>query len=739
MFCLFFCVKFRYNRKYLFLGVIFIKELLLEIFENSKRPLSFEKVFKRMENEVEKEELKNLISKLEEDFSIIKTSKGEYVSINKTVYRKGKYVVDNDGKVQVKVIEKDKLFKNQDKLVKYDVLEKSKNKAIDGDVVLVKIVSDNKSFVKTVEIKKVLSRDLDKIVGEVYKSGKNYYVKAIDKKKKNIIVKLDDYEVEGIIVSVDLEKQLGDCEYSGKVIKRLNHKFDPSEEMLIEAYRVGIDDEFSKESLLEVKDIPNEVLDIDKINREDLTKEEIFTIDGADTKDIDDALSFKILDNGNYLVGVHIADVSNYVRDNSSLDKDAYKRGTSVYLLNTVIPMLPRQLSNGICSLNPDVERLALSCLMEVSPLGEVVNHRITRSVIKSNKKMTYEEVNKILNDENYDKTYEKFVPTLKRLNKLALILKRNRLASGALDIANKEIKLIMKEDGQVEKISKYNDGMGENLIEEFMVLANETVHKHLVDDGYNCLNRVHELPIAAKMEDFFSLMRVLGYEYKNYSYLECCNSYECMADLQEHINSNNKLSSILSSHLIRCMSKARYSPEDLGHYGLAKDYYCHFTSPIRRYPDLIVHRLLKLDMQNENDEELDLKLAEIGEQSSKMERAAQIAEREVTKMKIAEYLENYIGNEYNGLITGIDENGLVVQLDNLVEGRVSINSLPHYKYKKDLFSFVSLEGAESYTIGDYLRLKLVESSKEKKLIKFDIVEKIDSILDTKKNIKKIK
>ena len=709
-----------------------MKDKLLELLKKSKKPLSYEKICEKLNtNEKEREVLLDNLNDLVNNYSLICTSKGNYVPIEKTSFRKGRFIANRNGSGNVLVKYKftnnegDTIIKN----ISYEVLDKDVNGAIDGDIVFINLYSKHKNGAVYADIKNIISRKLDNLVGEVYKAGNDYYVKALDKRKKNVVVKLDDYEVEGIKVLVDLVKQNDGGEYLGHVLRRFNHKFDPTEDILIEAYKCGLSDEFSKETLQEVESIPNCVLDSDKIGRLDLTNEEIFTIDGADTKDIDDAVSCKILDNGNYLVGVHIADVSHYVKMGSPIDNDAYSRGTSAYLANKVIPMLPRELSNGICSLNPNVERLSMSCIMEVNKNGKVVNHSISKSVIKSNLKMTYDEVNNILHDREFSEEYIPHVNTLRNLNKLALILRKKRISNGALEFNRPELKFKFDEDDKVIGIKERVEDLGENLIEEFMILANETVDKHLVSHGYNPLHRVHDVPVPEKVEDFFKLLSVVGCSYDKHDYFECCQYPKYFQDLEKHIRETGRLSNVLSMNLIRCMSKAKYSPDNIGHYGLAKDYYCHFTSPIRRYPDLINHRLLKLDLDKVPDNIIKPSLEEYGMHTSKCERNASEAEMEVFKMMAADFLSSHIGEEYNGLVIGVDEAGLSVQLDNYIEGRVKINDLHGiYVYKEDLFKLESLDNFDSYTVGDYLKLKLKDTSKEKKTINFQVVKKLEEV-----------
>ena len=439
-------------------------------------------------------------------------------------------------------------------------------------------------------------------------------------------------------------------------------------------------------------------------------------------------MSCKRLDNGNYLIGVHIADVSHYVKLHSAMEEDAFKRGTSVYLAGKVIPMLPRELSNGICSLNPDVDRLALSCLMEVTPNGEVVHHNIAKSIIHSNLKMTYDQVNHILHREEYSMEYEPFVSTLKTLNQLALKLRENRKKAGALSFNRPELTLQMDENNQIVGISARKEDLAENLIEEFMLLANETVDKHLVSHSIPCLHRIHDYPSEDRMEEFFRLLHALGNDYLKSDYVACSNNSHDLQELEEFIRQSGKLSNVLSLNLVRCMSRAKYSSDNIGHFGLAKDYYCHFTSPIRRYPDLTIHRLLKNGIDHKDSKEIISRLPDIGIQSSKMERIAQEAEDKTLRMRVAEYMSNYVGKEFMGIVSSISEHGMDVQLDNFIEGRIKMKDLDgDYRYCEKAFSLVSSSLKEDYHIGDVLKMRLIRSNKEEKSVEFQPLEKLSS------------
>ena len=716
-----------------------MKDKLFSILKKEKKAISLEQLIDKAQlgSLEDREEFIEALNKGLKDYSIIKTSKDRFILLEKTSFRIGRYFAsrNGDGKVSVTYsYERD--GKTYSKSNVYDVLSNHTHGAIDGDIVLINLYSEHRNSPLKGSVQSVVKRKLDNIVGEVFRNGTSYYVKPLDKRKK-VIIKLNNYAVEGSRVAVSVGKQLGDREYLGEVTRVFHNKFDSREDILLEAFKCGVDYEFSFETKEEAKRVPAEVLDSDRIGRMDLTDWEIFTIDGADTKDIDDALSCRMLDNGNYLIGVHIADVSHYVPLHSAMEADAYKRGTSVYLPGAVIPMLPKELSNGICSLNPGVDRLALSCIMEVTPNGEVVHHDVVKSIIHSRLKMTYDEVNNVLYNRDYSTEYAPFTTTLKELNKLAIKLEKKRKKNGAITFDKPEISVSIDSLGQVDGIKIRKQDLAENLIEEFMLLANETVDKHLVSLNVPCLHRIHDYPNEERMEEFFKLLHALGNDYQKSDYLTCSTNPHALQELEEFIRKSGSLSNVLSSNLIRCMSRAKYSPNNIGHFGLAKDYYCHFTSPIRRYPDLTIHRLLKSIIDHTDNREIITHLEEIGIQSSKMERIAAEAEDNTLRMRLAEYYSSFVGEEFQGVITGINEKGMDVQLDNYVEGRIKLKDMPGDYYQEGDFSLISISGKDDYHVGDVLNMRLVRSSKDDKSIEFQPIQKINSI--TKNNSKVLK
>ena len=580
-------------------------------------------------------------------------------------------------------------------------------------------------------MQKILERKLEYIPGEVYSIGENYFVKPIDKRKQGITIALEGEAIEGERVAVSLKEQTSNNFYIGEVVKVFNHKDDPDEDILWEAFKHGVDNDFSKESLAQLEDIPSEVRDIDRIGREDLTSWEIFTIDGADTKDMDDAISCTIDKDGNYILGVHITDIASIVLEDSPLDLDAFRKGNSFYLGGTVLPMFPHKISNGIGSLNPYVDRLTISCIMKINPKGEIISHRISPTIIRSRLKMTYDKVNAVLKDGIIDPDYREFADTLKIMQRLSYVLRKNRLLSGSAEFNRPELQTLRDENQKVSGFRLRMQDVGENLIEEFMLAANRTVDKDLSDRGVPFLHRVHGSPNEAKIQELLKMLEAINLPFVKYSAEELANDKIAYQQFIEHISNSGRLSDLLSTEAIKCMSRAKYSQENIGHYGLATDYYCHFTSPVRRDADLTDQRIIwdmifRKDNRQTNREKWEKKLPEIAEQTSRQERVADDCERDVLRMLCAEYMEDHIGEEFDGIVIGVSSECLLVQLDNMMEGTVRVRDMKGtYVHSPESYSIVPLDGGESYYIGDRLHLKLKNASKELKRIDFEILEKI--------------
>lgn len=601
------------------------------------------------------------------------------------------------------------------------------NGAINGDFVEVEIKTRLNDPEPEGYIRNVLKRDLKNVVGEMVKDKKTLAFKP-DDEKLNIAVKLTKESMKGCVeghkVIISIIKEIGNRTFLGKVEKIIGHKNDPGVDILTIAAKHSIETEFSEDVKRELKNIPDEVCENDLIGRTDLTKEMIFTIDGDDTKDIDDAISVK-RDGKNYVLGVHIADVSNYVKVGSALYDSAFSRGTSSYLADTVIPMIPHQLSNGICSLNPEVIRLTISCVMTIDGNGKVISYDIFPSYIKSRKQMTYKNVNKILDENIIPEGYGEFADTLKLMHELSKILRQEKINRGYIDFGIDEAKVIQDENGKAIDIVKRVQGTGEKLIEDFMIAANETVATHISNMDLPFIYRVHDLPNAEKIEDFSNLIKQMGYQI--HTNLNKITPVTMQQLLNEFRDKDEFV--ILSDMLLRSMKKAIYSTNNIGHFGLASKNYTHFTSPIRRFPDLTVHRLLRtylfenrIDMETIN---FNAKyLIDVADHSSETEVNSVEAERDVLDMKMAEYMESHIGEEYEGIISGVTNFGMFVELDNLIEGLVHISTLDgFYTYVPEMLSLISANKKNKYRIGDKVKIIVTNANKNQGIIDFELVK----------------
>ena len=601
------------------------------------------------------------------------------------------------------------------------------NGAINGDFVEVEIKTRLNDPEPEGYIRNILKRDIKNVVGEMVKDKKTLAFKP-DDEKLNIAVKLTKESMKGCVeghkVIISIIKEIGNRTFLGKVEKIIGHKNDPGVDILTIAAKHSIETEFSEDVKRELKNIPDEVCENDLIGRTDLTKEMIFTIDGDDTKDIDDAISVK-RDGKNYVLGVHIADVSNYVKVGSALYDSAFSRGTSSYLADTVIPMIPHQLSNGICSLNPEVIRLTISCVMTIDGNGKVISYDIFPSYIKSRKQMTYKNVNKILDENIIPEGYGEFADTLKLMHELSKILRQEKINRGYIDFGIDEAKVIQDENGKAIDIVKRVQGTGEKLIEDFMIAANETVATHISNLDLPFIYRVHDLPNAEKIEDFSNLIKQMGYQI--HTNLNKITPVTMQKLLNEFRDKDEFV--ILSDMLLRSMKKAIYSTNNIGHFGLASKNYTHFTSPIRRFPDLTVHRLLRtylfenrIDMETIN---FNAKyLIDVADHSSETEVNSVEAERDVLDMKMAEYMESHIGEEYEGIISGVTNFGMFVELDNLIEGLVHISTLDgFYTYVPEMLSLISANKKNKYRIGDRVKIVVTNANKNQGIIDFELVK----------------
>ena len=695
-----------------------MKDKILEILKKEDKALSLFEINDLLELKT-KEELQELLKSLDElinEFKIHHSKKDKYLLFENSHLKTGKFIANKKGFGFVDIEGKDDVYVSSNDI----------NGAIHGDFVVVEITS-KKGFSLEGRILKILKRELKTVVGTIVKDNNKLIVK-LDDDKLRFNVSLDSEQlknvVEGHKVLVELKTRINNNLYKGDVVKIIGHINDPGVDILAIAAKFDIEDEFSEEVKTQIENIPDKVLDQEYEGRIDLRDKMIFTIDGDDTKDIDDAISIEKLANGNYKLGVHIADVSYYVKEDSPLDKEAYERGTSVYLADRVIPMLPHKLSNGICSLNPNVDRLTISCEMEIDESGEVLNYDIYESVIRSNIQMTYKNVNKILEENIVPDGYESYVNSLKEMKNLADILRKNKVSKGYIDFDLDESKIIVDDKGEAVDVVLRNRGTGEKLIEDFMIAANETVARHIFYMDYPFIYRVHGEPNEEKIDKFLNYVSVLGHTVTGNLHKI---TPKAMQDILKQLK-NVKEYTMLSSQLLRSMQKAIYDPKNIGHFGLASKCYTHFTSPIRRYPDQTVHRLLRTYLFNKNLNKETInrwehKLPFIAEHSSIKERNSIECERQVEDMKKAEYMEKHIGEEFEGIISGVMSFGFFVELPNLIEGLVRVEDLKgdYYTYDESTFSLTGKKNKRGYRLGDNVTVIVKASSKEKHTIDFMI------------------
>lgn len=700
-----------------------MQERILEILKEEERAYSIEEL-EEILGIRSAEELKTLLAclrDLENSLKVYHTNKGNYMLFNNSHLRVGRLIGNKKGFGFVDIEGDEDVF----------IPPTCMNGAIHGDQVIVEITS-KKGLDLEGRIVKVLDRKLHQIVGEFYYKGGLGHIDP-DDKKISIHIDIEQSKTMGAMnghkVLVRLIGKGEKGNYKGEVIKILGHKNDPGVDILSIVSKYEINDVFSDEVMEAVEQLPLEVTEEEYIGRRDLRNKTIFTIDGDDAKDLDDAVSIDKLENGHYLLGVHIADVSHYVKENGEIDKEAYERGTSVYLADRVIPMLPHKLSNGICSLNGGVDRLTMSCDMEIDEKGNIVDYDIYESVINSKKRMTYRAVNDILEKNIVEPGYEPFVDDLKEMEVLAHILRKNKERRGYIDFDIDEAKIIVNDNGEAIDVKLRERGTGEKLIEDFMIAANETVATHIYYMELPFIYRIHGKPNEEKIESFSQFLKTLGIS------IQYNKNEITPKDMQRVLDSlkENKLFHLLSNLLLRSMQKAVYDKNNIGHFGLASKCYTHFTSPIRRYPDQTVHRLLRTYLfQKKLDPETirywDLKLISIAEHSSEKERNAISCEREVDDMKKAEYMMKHIGEEYEGMITSVLNFGMFVELDNLIEGLISNDDMrgDTYYYDESTFSYVGKNSNKHYRLGDRVKVTVLNASKENKTVDFILSEMKD-------------
>lgn len=609
------------------------------------------------------------------------------------------------------------------------------NGAMNNDRVMVRLHrTSGKKEKREGEVIRILERANQQVVGKYEQSGNFGFVVPDDQRiYQDIYISKSQTNGAGngdkVVVEITKWPEAR-RNPEGKVTVVLGKAGDPGVDILSIIKKFKLPEDFPKAVLDEVAQIPYEIPQEEIEQRKDLRNLRMVTIDGEDAKDLDDAVSIERLNNGNYKLGVHIADVSFYVNPGTALEEEAYKRATSVYLVDRVIPMLPHKLSNGICSLNPQEDRLAMSVLMEIDANGKVINYETYPTVININERMTYNNVRKILVDEDQEliANYSELVDDFKLMEELALILRQRRLTRGAIDFDFPESKVKLNSEGRPIDIVKIERSIAEKLIEEFMLVTNETVAEHLHWLEKPAVFRVHEEPNLEKLTKLNDFLHTFGYHIKG------AENQIHPKSFQEIVNkvAGEPQERIINTVMLRSMMHARYSPSCIGHFGLAADYYCHFTSPIRRYPDLIVHRVLRFlwesKKQKVNEPKWLKRMDDFAEQSSLRERLAEEAERDSLDLKKVEYMERHIGKEFEGIVSSVLPFGMFVELDNGVEGLVHVTSMidDYYEYIEDMLTFVGQHTGTVYRLGDKVKVQVAKVNLEERNIDFELVQEDD-------------
>lgn len=681
----------------------FMDKLLSFMKEEAYKPLTVQEL-EEMLNITEAEEFKELVKALvtlEDKGLIVRTRSDRYGIPEKMNLIKGKISAHAKGFAF--------LLPEDTSLSDVFIPPTELNTAMNGDIVMVRLNSQSSGSRQEGTVIRILERAIQRVVG-TYTETRNFGFVIPDDKKitSDIFIPKNGKNgaAEGHKVVVKLTSYPeGRMNAEGEIETILGHKNDPGIDILSVIHKHGLPGEFPADAMEQASSTPDTIDEKDLKDRRDLRDQVIVTIDGADAKDLDDAVTVTKLDDGSYKLGVHIADVSHYVTENSPIDKEALERGTSVYLVDRVIPMIPHRLSNGICSLNPKVDRLTLSCEMTINSQGQVTEHQIFQSVIKTTERMTYSDVNKILvdDDEELKQKYEPLVPMFKDMERLAEILRDKRMNRGAVDFDFKEAKVLVDDEGAVKDVVIRERSVAEKLIEEFMLVANETVAEHFHWMNVPFIYRIHEEPNAEKLQKFLEFVTTFGYVVKGTAGNIHPRALQSILDAVR----DRPEETVISTVMLRSMKQAKYDPQSLGHFGLSTEFYTHFTSPIRRYPDLIVHRLIRTYLINGKvDEATQEKWAErlpdIAEHTSTMERRAVDAERETDDLKKAEYMLDKIGEEFDGMISSVTNFGMFVELPNTIEGLVHVSFMTddYYRFDEQHFAMIGERTGNVFRIG---------------------------------------
>ncbi|HLS67651.1 MAG TPA: ribonuclease R [Pseudogracilibacillus sp.] len=704
-----------------------LADQIIHYFEESgTHPLSvqeLEEIFE-MTTADEFKELVKTLNTLEETGKLVRTRKNRFGLPEKMNLFRGRIEMNKKGFAF--------LIPDDEKMDDVYIHSSDLNSAMNNDRVIVRIErKGHRSNRKEGVVIRILERANDRIIG-TFEEGRGFGFVIPDDSRilHDIFIPKENTAgaVTGHKVIIEIEEfPKGRKSATGKVVEILGHKNDPGMDIVSIIYKHGIKMDFPEEVLEEAGKAPDTVTEDEIANRRDLRNETIVTIDGADAKDLDDAIRVEQLDNGNYLLGVYIADVTYYIKEGSAMDKEAEERGTSVYLVDRVIPMIPHRLSNGICSLNEGEDRLVLGCEMEIDADGNVVAHEIFEGVIRSTKRMTYKAVNQMLVDQDEDvrAEYKALVPMFELMETVAATLRRKRMKRGAIDFDFKEAQVLVDGDGKATDVIIRERSVAERLIEEFMLCTNETIAEHFHWLEVPFIHRIHETPDEGKLETFFEFLAGLGIVVKG-----TANEIHPL-ELQKVLDRvrGEKEEMVISKLMLRSMKQAKYDPVSVGHFGLSTDFYTHFTAPIRRYPDLTVHRLIRTylihgDLSNDTLRKWKEALPDIAQHSSQMERAAVDAEREVDDLKKAEYMLDKIGNEYTGIISSVTSFGLFVELENTVEGLVHVSYMvdDYYHFSERHHALIGEMSGKVYRIGEQVDVKVLDVNVDERSVDFVLI-----------------
>lgn len=692
------------------------KDTLLKFLDDDKfPPVNIEDIMLMLDIPFDdREELSQILGELTAEGKIIKTAKRKYASVRKLGYIAGKFSLKERGFGFI-----------SDENEEYFVPSSATMDAMNGDTVLARITvkaTDGKK--NEAKIIKVIARGSDSIIG-TFTTSRNFGFVVSDDAKLGYDIFISKKRFNGakngqkVIAKITKWPENG-RKPEGEIIEVLGYPDDKGVDILSVIRRYGLETDFNEKIKAQCENINCKISDADIDARCDFRNESIITIDGADSRDFDDAVCVT-LNSGIYTLGVHIADVTHYVTENSPLDKEALRRGTSVYFPDRVVPMLPEMLSNGICSLNPHEDRLTLSVIMDINQNGEVINHRITEGIICSKERMTYDDVTAILSgDKQLKDKYTHIYEELQTMEKLAAILRKKRQSSGSIDFDFPETKVVLDENGKAADVYKYESGVSNKIIEEFMLIANKTVAEEFFWADIPFVYRVHEKPTREKIYDFNFLIKNLGY--RSVSITEP-HPGEFASILQKAKGTKEEM--IISKFMLRSLMKAKYSEQCLGHFGLSFKYYCHFTSPIRRYPDLAIHRIIKEFLRSGISRKrysyLRKFAAEAAVKSSEAEITAMEAEREADDIKKAEYMQKYIGKTYPAVISSITSFGFFAELENGIEGLVRMIDLTddYYVFNDTDLSLIGEHTKKTYRIGDKTEITVAAANPHTKQIDF--------------------